>query len=67
MPKHFVKTPRFIRAAMRLREEHEKRVATLRRALVDGEGSGEAVPFVMADVLAEARKEAGVSRFVGVG
>lgn len=52
---------------MRLREEHEKRVATLRRALVDGEGSGEAVPFVMADVLAEARKEAGVSRFVGVG
>ena len=51
-----------IRAAMRLLEEHEKKVATLRQALVDGEGSGEAVPFVMADVLAEARKEAGVSR-----
>ena len=51
-----------IRAAMRLLEEHEKRVATLRQALVDGESSGEAVPFVMTDVLAEARKEAGVSR-----
>jgi len=47
---------------MRLLEEHEKKVATLRRALVDGEGSGEAVPLVMTDVLAEARKEAGVSR-----
>ena len=51
-----------IRAAMRLLEEREKKVATLRRALVDGEGSGEAVPFVMTDVLTEARKEAGVSR-----
>jgi len=51
-----------IRAAMRLLEEHEKKVATLRQALVDGEGSGEAVPLVMTDVLAEARKEAGVSR-----
>ena len=51
-----------IRAAMRLLEEHEKKVATLRQALVDGESSGEAVPFVMTDVLAEARKEAGVSR-----
>ena len=35
-----------IRAAMRLLEEHEKKVATLRQALVDGESSGEAVPFV---------------------
>jgi len=32
-----------IRAAMRLLEEHEKKVATLRQALVDGEASGEAV------------------------
>jgi antitoxin ParD1/3/4 len=50
-----------VRAAMRLLEEHEKKVATLRRALIDGEGSGEPVPFVMADVLREARKEAGLN------
>jgi antitoxin ParD1/3/4 len=45
-----------VRAAMRLLEEHEKKVATLRKALVDGEGSGEAVPFVMTDLLKEARR-----------
>lgn len=50
-----------VRAAMRLLEEHEKRIATLRQALIDGEGSGEAVPFAMTEVLTEARKEAGVS------
>jgi antitoxin ParD1/3/4 len=50
-----------IRAAMRLLEEHERKVATLRQALIDGEGSGESLPFVMADVLREARKEAGVT------
>ena len=49
-----------VRAAMRLLEEHEKKVATLRQALIDGEGSGEPVPFVMTDLLREARKEAGV-------
>jgi len=50
-----------VRAAMRLLEEHEKKVATLRQALIDGEGSGQAVPFVIKDVLTEARKEVGVS------
>jgi antitoxin ParD1/3/4 len=50
-----------VRAAMRLLEEHEKKIATLRQALVAGEGSGEAVPLVMADVLREARKESGVN------
>jgi antitoxin ParD1/3/4 len=49
-----------VRAAMRLLEEHEKKVAALRHALIDGESSGEAVPLVMTDVLTEARKEAGV-------
>ena len=50
-----------VRAAMRLLEEHEKKVATLRQALIDGEDSGQAVPFVIKDVLTEARKEVGVS------
>jgi len=49
-----------VRAAMRLLEEHEKRVATLRQALVDGELSGESLPYSMSEVLAEARKEAGL-------
>ena len=63
-----IKTGRFesksevIRAAMRLLEEHEKKVAALRRALIEGEESGKAVPFAMTDVLKEARKEADVNR-----
>jgi antitoxin ParD1/3/4 len=62
-----IKTGRFesksevVRAAMRLLEEHEKKVATLRQALIEGEESGEAVPFVIGELLTEARKEAGVS------
>jgi hypothetical protein len=39
-------------------EEHEKKVATLRQALIEGELSGEAVPYSMADVVTQARKEA---------
>lgn len=50
-----------VRAAMRLLEEHEKKVATLRQALIDGEGSGDPVPFVITDVVTEARKEVGVN------
>ncbi len=46
-----------VRAAMRLLEEHEKRLATLRQALVEGEESGDAVPYAMSSILKEARKE----------
>jgi antitoxin ParD1/3/4 len=51
-----------VRAAMRLLEEHEKKVAALRRALIDGELSGAPLPYSMAEVLQEARKEAGALR-----
>lgn len=34
-----------IRAGLRLLEEHEARLRTLRSALEEGEASGEAVPF----------------------
>jgi len=51
-----------VRAAMRLLEAHERKLATLRQALIEGAQSGEAVPFAMADVLKEVRKEGGVSR-----
>jgi antitoxin ParD1/3/4 len=49
-----------VRAAMRLLEEHEKKVAALRQALVEGEQSGEPLPYSMDAVLTEARKEARV-------
>jgi hypothetical protein len=45
---------------MRLLEEHEKKVATLRQALIEGEVSGAALPYSISDVLTEARKEAGL-------
>ena len=49
-----------VRAAMRLLEEHEQKVAALRQALIDGENSGEPVPFEMDEVITEARREAGL-------
>lgn len=49
-----------VRAGMRLLEEHEKKVATLRKALVEGEASGAALPYSISDLLEEARKEAGL-------
>ena len=43
---------------MRLLEEHEQKVSALRQALVEGETSGEPVPFAMASIIEEARQEA---------
>jgi antitoxin ParD1/3/4 len=34
-----------VRAGLRLLEEHEARLETLRQALVEGEKSGEPIPF----------------------
>jgi antitoxin ParD1/3/4 len=47
-----------VRAAMRLLEEHEQKVIALRQALIEGEQSGEPVPFSMTSIIEEARKEA---------
>jgi len=47
-----------VRAGMRLLEEHERKVAALRQALVEGEASGAALPYSISDVVAEARKDA---------
>lgn len=46
-----------IRAAMRLLEERERKVAALRQAIDEGEASGDFVPFSMKEILAEARRE----------
>lgn len=40
-----------VRAAMRLLEEHEQKVDVLRHALLEGEESGPAVPFNMAEII----------------
>jgi antitoxin ParD1/3/4 len=50
-----------IRAAMRLLEEREQKVIALRQALIEGEQSGEPVPYSMASILEEARQEAEAS------
>lgn len=47
-----------IRAAMRLLEEHEKKVMALNQALAEGEASGDAIVFSMDNILAEARQDA---------
>jgi antitoxin ParD1/3/4 len=47
-----------MRGAMRLLEEHEQKVQALRRALADGEASGEALPYSMTTIIDEARQEA---------
>lgn len=47
-----------VRAAMRLLEEHEKKVMALNQALAEGEASGEALPFSMGGIIEEAQQEA---------
>ena len=49
-----------VRAGMRLLEEHERKVTSLRQALVDGETSGDSLPYVIGDLLEEARRESGI-------
>jgi antitoxin ParD1/3/4 len=46
-----------VRAAMRLLEEHEKKVMALNHALAEGEASGEVLPFTMTGIIEEAHQE----------
>ena len=50
-----------MRAGLRLLEEHEQKVAALRRALVEGEAGGDAGELDFDDIRREARRRAGVS------
>ena len=45
-----------VRASLRLLEEHERKVAALRQALLEGENSGEADELDMKKIKAKARQ-----------
>lgn len=48
-----------VRAGLRLLEEHEQKVESLRQALIEGEKSGVAGPLDMEKIKKQARQEAG--------
>lgn len=50
-----------VRAGLRLLEEHEQKVVALRRALEDGEKSGDTTTFSMKEILEEVRQEEGLN------
>ncbi len=49
-----------VRASLRLLEEHERKVEALRRALIEGEKSGNAGPLDMEEIIRECKQEAGL-------
>ncbi len=50
-----------IRASLRLLEEHEQKLQTLRQALIDGENSGDAGPLDMDEIIRKAEQKAGLN------
>ncbi len=49
-----------IRASLRLLEEHEHKMQALRRALIEGEGTGEDLAYDMEGIKQAARRQAGL-------
>jgi antitoxin ParD1/3/4 len=50
-----------VRASLRLLEEHEQRIGTVRQALIDGENSGDAGELDMKDIKRKARRRVNAS------
>lgn len=48
-----------VRASLRLLEEHEQKIGTLRQALIDGENSGDAGELNMDEIKSKARRRTG--------
>lgn len=49
-----------VRASLRLLENEEHKLATLRQALIDGENSGLSTPLDMEEIRRNAKKKAGL-------
>ncbi len=57
---HYGNRSEVIRDALRNHEERQQRVEALRQALIEGEQSGEDSPLDMEEIIASARKKAGL-------
>lgn len=49
-----------VRASLRLLEEYERKIGSLRQALIDGEKSGDAGELNMKDIKSKARRRMGL-------
>lgn len=49
-----------IRASLRLMEQEEHKLEALRKALIDGENSGESTSLDMQEIIKKAKKKAGL-------
>lgn len=49
-----------VRASLRAMEQEEQKLEALRQALIDGENSGESTPLDMQEIIAKAKRKAGL-------
>lgn len=49
-----------VRASLRAMEQEEQKLKALRQALIDGENSGKSTPLDMQEIIAKAKRKAGL-------